>query len=140
MAHSFRVLQLGGFPQWRDLPGAAAPGRTFIERPLDLDFFGVTVNLTHPGEGSTGWHSHRVLEELYLFLAGQGEMALDGEVVPVQAGTAVRVAQGVMRAWRCRPDSPEPLAWICVRAGGARLADIGADHTLDRETLRPWSA
>lgn len=43
MAHSFRVLQLGGFPQWRDLPGAAAPGRTFIERRLDLDFFGVTV-------------------------------------------------------------------------------------------------
>ena len=45
-------------------------------------------------------HSHRENEELYLFLGGEGEMVVDGEVIPVKEGSAVRVKPAASRAWR----------------------------------------
>ncbi len=35
------------------------------------------------GEQAGYWHTHSAIEEVYLFLTGQGEMGLDDEVVPV---------------------------------------------------------
>ena len=56
-------------------------------------------------------------------------MGLDDEVVPVKAGTAVWVGQGVMRVWRCTPNSPTALKWLCIRAGGDRLANLSGTHS-----------
>ena len=40
---------------------------------------------------------HSVLEEMYVFLARDGQMGLDDDIVDVSAGTVVRVGQGVRR-------------------------------------------
>ena len=66
--------------------------------------------------------------EQFVFITGRGEMGLDDQVVPVGPGSMVRVGPDVMRTWRCLPDSPEPLTWLCIRGGGsATLEEIG-DH------------
>lgn len=140
MTNDISVIQIGPMSQWVNPITAGVPGRRFLEGELGLTYIGLSASGTAPGAASMGWHRHEALEEVYIFLAGRGEMALDEAVVPVSAGTVIRVAPHVMRAWRCLPDSPEPLAWMCVRAGGKTLADIGADHTFDRDTPRPWSA
>ncbi len=115
----------------------SAPGRRVLDKEMPLEFIGVTVNSREPGEGAHYWHSHAIIEELYLFLEGEGVMALDDEIVPVRAGTAVRVAQGVRRSWHANADSPGPMRWVCIRAGGAPLADLH-DATLFPEIPLPW--
>lgn len=142
MSDRYQILELGPMGRWGDYvgglsPQTTAPGRHFLDKDVPLDYFGVSINSRLPGEGADYWHSHSVLEELYLFLEGEGEMALDEEVIAVKAGTAIRVGQGVMRTWRASPTSPGPLRWVCIRGGGAKLADI-KDGTLVRDKSFPW--
>jgi uncharacterized cupin superfamily protein len=136
-------FEAGPRPAWGDAFGGhsertMAPGRRVLDREMPLEFFGVTVNSREPGEGAHYWHSHAILEELYLFLEGEGVVALDNEIVPVRAGTAVRVAQGVRRSWHANADSPVPMRWVCIRAGGAPLAEL-RDATLYPEIPLPWA-
>ena len=56
-----------------------APGRFFLETAVPLEYFGVSINSREPGAGADYWHAHTTLEELYLFLEGEGEMALDDD-------------------------------------------------------------
>jgi mannose-6-phosphate isomerase-like protein (cupin superfamily) len=143
MPGEFSIHQFGPLSTWGDFTGGlspqtTAPGRRFVEKDLPVDFFGISINSRLPGEGADYWHAHSVLEELYLFLEGEGEMGLDDKVIPVRAGTAVRVGQGVMRTWRATPSSPVPLKWICIRGGGAKLKEIPKDATPLRDRPLPW--
>jgi mannose-6-phosphate isomerase-like protein (cupin superfamily) len=141
MAPGYQVFELGAPDTWGQHVGGLnrVSGRRILDRgDLPLEFFGVSVNERKPGESAGYWHSHSVLEELYLFLEGEGELALDNEVIPVKAGTAIRVGQDVMRTWRCSPESQTPLRWICVRAGGAKLAEIPRDAEPITTLPEPW--
>ncbi|MRH28394.1 cupin domain-containing protein [Microbacterium sp. SYP-A9085] len=133
----YDVIQVGAPSSWTD-PGGAPTAKRFVDKEIPTQFIGTSVNAAEPGAQSAFWHAHERLEELYVFLAGRGQMALDEDVIDVQAGTVVRVGQGVMRAWHALPDSPEPLRWLCVRSGGDTLADIGRDSRFDKERPRPW--
>jgi mannose-6-phosphate isomerase-like protein (cupin superfamily) len=98
----------------------------------------MTANAFEPGEEAGYWHSHARVEELYVFLAGRGQMGLDDDIVDVGPGTAVRVGQGVWRTWRATPDSPEQLRWLCIRAGGTELPHLPDDSTRDNDRPSPW--
>lgn len=113
------------------------PGCLFVERELDLTFFGVTVNSREPGEGAHVWHTHSLLEELYLFLTGTGVMGLDDDLVPVGPGTAVRVDPGVWRTWRAAASSAEPLRWVCIRGGDGPLSSTGDEALRDFDRPQP---
>ena len=144
MSKSYQVYEHGELSRWGAYtdglsPQSTAPGRYFLEKQLPLEFFGVSLNSREPGEGADYWHAHSTLEELYLFLEGEGELAMDDDIIPVRAGTAVRVGQGVMRTWRASPNSPGPLRWICIRAGGAKLKEIPKDATPRRDRPLPWA-
>lgn len=143
MPGEFSISQYGSLKDWGLLESAGGPqgvvkGRHMLEKDVPLEFFGISLNYREPGQGPDFWHAHSVLEELYLFLEGEGEMALDDKVVPVRAGTAVRVGQGVMRSWRAHPNSPTALKCVVIRGGGAKLKDIGRDAELSRERPLPW--
>ena len=125
------VMQLGAIDTWE--------GKRFIDRDVSPQFTGMSANSTAPGESSPFWHRHTAIEELYVFLDGTGEMALDDEIVPLTAGTVVRVSPGVWHALHAMPDSPVPLKWLCTRGAGKALADVGKDAELDRERPYPWS-
>ena len=98
----------------------------------------MTANAYEPGEQAGYWHSHSVLEELYIFLQGEGQMGLDDDVVDVKAGTVVSVPPGVMRTWRCVPESPTRLTWICIRAGQQPLPPLPDDATPLYDRPQPW--
>jgi len=128
----YEILELGGADAWLER------GKQFADKQMDTQFIGLSVNALAPGGESPFWHTHSVLEEVYVFLEGKGRMALDDEVIEVGPGTTVRVGQGVWRILQAAPDSPGELRWICVRAGGAELAAIGVDSEKDGERARPW--
>lgn len=129
------VTQIGKLDAW-----GGEKGKQFIEKEIGAQFAGVSINTTQPGGESPFWHSHAKLEEIYIIVEGSGEFALDDEVLPLEAGTVVHVAPGVMHALRCLPDSAVPLRWVCVRAAGEALAEVGRDGTRDEERPFPWSA
>lgn len=139
----YEVLQLGGLDEWRAHYGGFRPetsreGRRVVDHELTMQYIGMTANFFEPGEEAGYWHSHAKVEELYVFLSGRGQMGLDDDVVDVGPGSAVRVGQGVWRTWRALPDSPEPMRWLCIRAGGERLPHLPDDSTRDPDRPMPW--
>lgn len=129
---SFSVTELGPLSSWRDFVGGFRPdttraGRRVVDHEITSEVIGFTANSYEPGEQAGYWHVHSILEEVYIFLEGLGQMALDSEIIDVQPGTVVLVEPGVMRTWRCKPESSTNLKWICVRAGQRPLPAVPDD-------------
>ena len=141
---NYSITQMGPMDTWRNHFGGFVAatnkqGRRVIDHELDTEVIGFTATAYEPGEEAGYWHSHSELEEVYIFLEGEGQMGLDDEVVDVSAGTVVHVGTGVMRTWRCTPDSPSQLRWLCIRAGGGKLKAIPDDAHPIRDIPMPWS-
>lgn len=134
---TYSVSQVGPLDGWASLDGVA-PGKAFLEDELGTQFIGLSVNGTQPGGTSPFWHTHSQLEEVYIFIEGEGQMALGDDVIDVESGSIVRVGPDMWLGLRCTPGSPTPLKWLCVRAGGDTLATIGNDADLDSERPYPW--
>jgi mannose-6-phosphate isomerase-like protein (cupin superfamily) len=66
---------------------------------------------TVPAGAATVAHHHVTSEEIYLFLAGEGRMALGDEEGPVRAGDCVVIAPGTRH--RLQNPGPEPLVLLC---------------------------
>ena len=128
----YTITQIGPMDSWRDYVGGFRPdtsrsGRRVVDHEMSGRFVGLTANSYVPGEQCGYWHVHSVLEEVYVFLDGEGQMGLDDEIIDVAAGTVVLVEPGVMRTWRCKPESPTNLKWICIRAGQDPLPPVPDD-------------
>ena len=141
----FEISQIGALDKWHDHFGGFVPerswdGRRVVDHELTMQYIGMTANALLPGGEAGYWHMHSRIEELYVFLEGQGQMGLDDEVVEVGPGTVVRVGQGVWRTWRAHPEAPGELRWLCIRSGGYELPHIPDDSTRDNERPAPWSA
>jgi mannose-6-phosphate isomerase-like protein (cupin superfamily) len=73
-----------------------------------------------PG-GVTERHYHRVTEEIYLFTAGSGRMALGEEELRVRAGDCVVIAPGTPH--HLENDGADPLVLLCCCAPAYSHAD-----------------
>ncbi len=138
---SYELFETGDPSQWGELISQrfAIVGKRYLDKDVALEFMGASVNELAPGMSAPFWHTHAILEELYIVIAGVGEFALDEKVVAVRPGSVLRVGQNVLRTWRCHPDSVGPMRWICVRAGGAKLADIPPDAKPITDKPFPWN-
>lgn len=139
----FSVTQIGPLDSWRDTFGGFVPattrvGRRVVDHELSPGLIGMTATSYEPGEEAGYWHSHSILEEVYVFLEGLGQMGLDDEVVDVHPGTIIQVSPGVMRTWRCVPESPTQLKWLCIRAGQDPLPAIPDDAVPLTDIPMPW--
>ena len=137
------MINIGAPADWRSHFGGFRPessrdGRRVIDHEMQNQFIGMTANSLMPGEEAGYWHSHSQIEEVFVFLAGKGQMGLDGVVIDVTAGSVVRVSPGVNRTWRASPDGEGTLQWLCIRAGGTELPEFPNDAKRDNETPMPW--
>lgn len=95
----------------RSLP---TPGKLFLKDLLGLTGAEISVNSLSPKESLLFYHKHQQNEEVYLFLAGEGEFQVNNWVFPVQEGSFVRVSPDGERCLRNR--SPvDRLVWIVVQ-------------------------
>jgi len=140
MPEKYKVFESGPLSAWGSAQGweEGQDGRKFLDQEIGLKNFGASVNSIPPGQGCGYWHSHTRMEELYLFVEGEGEMALDDTVIKIKPGTSVRVATNVMRSWRALPTSPTSLKWICVRGGETPLSQVGQDAYPITDKSYPW--
>lgn len=139
----YSIIEIGPLDSWRDhfgglITATSKQGRRVIDHELATEIIGISATAYEPGEEAGYWHSHSELEEVYVFLEGEGQMGLDQEVVNVRAGTIVQIGTGVMRTWRAHPNSPTQLRWLCIRAGVGPLGAIPLDATPIRDIPMPW--
>jgi mannose-6-phosphate isomerase-like protein (cupin superfamily) len=104
----------GEFRSLTDALGSEQLALTLIRIPPHSDF-----------EQGTG-HHHEELEELYVVTRGTLTMRFEDEVVPVEAGSVVRVAPRTRRSHRNEGDEPVEL-WAISRSEGMRDA-----HKIDK--------
>ena len=139
----YEIVNVGDPENWRDYFGGFRPessrdGRRVVDHELTNQFIGLTVNALEPGEEAGYWHTHSQVEELYVFIAGEGQMGIGEDLVDVESGSVVRIGQGMMRTWRAKPESKGQLRWLCIRAGGSALPHFPDDATRDSERPMPW--
>ncbi|MGL4370976.1 MAG: cupin domain-containing protein [Spirochaetota bacterium] len=104
-----------------------ATKRATLKDSLSLTGSEISFN-TIPAGGETPFvHSHKRNEEVYLFIRGKGEFWIDGTVLPVEAGTAVRVSPEGKRCLRAL----EPLGYFCVQTDAGSLVQ----HTMSDGTI-----
>jgi mannose-6-phosphate isomerase-like protein (cupin superfamily) len=102
------------------------PGRRYGLDDLSLEFMDFSINKLAPGMEVPLHYRHTNQEEVYFGLEGQGELCLDGELVSLTPGVAVRVSPEIMRSIRnCKLD--EPLYFLAFRAQGDRIQSLRDD-------------
>jgi uncharacterized cupin superfamily protein len=135
------AADFGSPAQWRGFilnhpRRGEVPGKTFLGQVLGLTGMEVSFGSMLPGEGSPALHAHKQNEELYLFLAGEGEMQVDGERIPLRPGTAVRVARDGRRAWRAT--GREALAFLVIQAKAGSLEQATAQDGIVLDQPLAW--
>ena len=96
--------------KWADVPnGAAGWGLAdedmemrMARGPLGCKDHGVSFAKFGKNFKPTFGHTQKQQEEVYVILSGTAEMNIDGTISEVSAGSAVRVAAGVWRAFRAK--------------------------------------
>ena len=83
----------------------------FAYGELDADQTGLSLQRLAPGERLPFAHSHDEAEEVCVVLSGDGEALLDGEVVPLAAMDALRLAPSVVRSYAAGPEGMEYLVF-----------------------------
>jgi uncharacterized cupin superfamily protein len=94
--------------------------------PLGAQRTGLTHFRLRPGRRSPFSHRHRDAEEIYVIIAGSGQVKLDDELIEVRPYDAIRLSPGVARAFEAGPDGLEFVA-------------CGPHHSGDGEPVDdPW--
>ena len=96
----YTVVQIG------DLPGEGPGGAVrFLRRALGATAFGINHFTLPPGAtGREPDESTTQQEAVMLVLAGSGELAVDGETLALEVGTAVRLDPEARRVPTAGPD------------------------------------
>ncbi len=114
---AFSVVHAGPFSTWHEHqlthPKMGRIPKQFLQEPLGTGAMELSVNWLPPGAGMPFTHAHHLNVELYIWLEGEGEFFLDGQIVEVKPGSIVRVATATARAWR--NVGTVPAAFICLQ-------------------------
>ncbi|MBL8037795.1 MAG: cupin domain-containing protein [Nitrospira sp.] len=109
------LSQLEQYTYQHPLLPRATDGKVFLNQLLGLTSSEISVNKLPPRTSMPFYHTHRVNEEIYLFVKGEGEFQIDGKVFPIQEGTVIRVAPDGERCWRNTSDT-DSLYYIVIQA------------------------
>jgi hypothetical protein len=120
---------------------ATLPWLTSPRKQLDLQGVAIGLIKLPPNQGYTFTHRHRRQEEVYLVIEGNGVLFVDGELLDLIRGDAVRVAPQARRALKAGD-----LGLLVCCAGGVaegypqnpRSRYLIDDGIADYDDIPPW--
>lgn len=118
---NFAVTHAGPFSQLDqysfEVPGNSMKlsGKVFLNQILNLTSAEVSINSIPPGKSIPFYHKHRLNEEIYIFVQGEGEFQVDDHVFSIQEGSIVRVDPEGERCLRNTSDA-ENLCLIVIQS------------------------
>ena len=114
---NFKAVDFGKFSELGDYVLAMGdfklPGKVFGGLALGAKGSQFSFQIYAPGQEGGFYHSHKTHEELYFVLSGKGEYQVDGQNIPLQQGTVVRVSPDGKRA--IHNNGTEPMVVLCVQ-------------------------
>ena len=110
--------------------------RVELHEALGLTGAEVSINTVPPNGGVPFAHVHTNNEELYIVLEGKGELWIDGETLPIQAGDSFRIDPAGKRAIRAAADSS--LKYICVQTKAHSLGGFTMTDAKLVDDKAPW--
>ena len=139
-AANFSAVNVGKLNELSDYvhelgPDVKIPGKVFGGAALGATGAEFSFQMFQPGTETGFLHTHKTHEELYFFLSGRGEFQVDGQVIPVEEGSIVRVAPAGVRS--VRNNGETPLVMLCVQYRGATFtAEDAADGNILSEPVK----
>lgn len=139
-AANFSAVSVGKMSELKDYvlelgPEVKIPGKVFGGAALQATGAEFSFQMFQPGTETGFLHTHKNHEELYFFLAGNGQFQVDGQVFPVSEGSVVRVAPAGARSVRNNGDTP--LVMLCVQyKANTFTAEDAADGNLLQEPVK----
>jgi mannose-6-phosphate isomerase-like protein (cupin superfamily) len=119
----FTVVHTG---RWNDLSRCVfehgplrKSGKLFLGEKLRSTSAELSLNRIEPGDAYEFLHRHRTHEEIYLVIAGRGDMLIDGEQIAVSEGSVVLVPPAGARSIRAAADTA--LVYLCLQAVAGTL-------------------
>ena len=110
--------------------------RVELHEALGLTGAEVSINIVPPNGGVPFVHVHTNNEELYIVLEGKGELWIDGETLPIQAGDSFRIDPAGKRAIRAAADSS--LKYICIQTKAHSLGGFTMTDAKLVDDKAPW--
>jgi len=115
--------------------------KEFLSRPMGCKGIGFSFVRCKPGEGATYVHRHKVQEEVFIALKGEGTIILDGKRIKMPQGTIVRVGPTVWRA--LGNDSKRDAVFMVLGAIPPKEFPLGgrtllADGIPNRKKIPRW--
>ena len=110
--------------------------RVELHEALGLTGAEVSINTVPPNGGVPFVHVHTNNEELYIVLEGKGELWIDGETLPIQAGDSFRIAPAGKPAIRAAADSS--LKYICIQTKAHSLGGFTMTDAKLVDDKAPW--
>jgi uncharacterized cupin superfamily protein len=115
--------------------------KEFLSRPMGCQAVGFSFVRCKPGEGANYVHRHKVQEEVFITLQGDGTIILDGKRVAMPEGTLVRVSPTVYRA--IGNDSKQDVVFMVLGAIAPKKFPLGGrtllgDGIPNRKKVPRW--
>lgn len=111
-------------------------GRVMLKDMLSLTGAEISANNMPAGKSSPFAHAHKRNEEIYLFTAGKGLFWLDGEIVHVKEGSAVRVSPATVRCLKA--DDNVSLSYFCIQVDEGSLVQSTRDDGIRLDIKPEW--
>jgi uncharacterized cupin superfamily protein len=123
------------------MPLSKVKEKEFLSRPMGCKGIGFSFVRCKPGQGATYVHRHKVQEEVFIALKGDGTIILDGRRIKMPEGTVVRVGPKVWRA--LGNDSKKDVVFLVLGAIPPKGFPLGGrtllgDGIPDRTRVPRW--
>jgi mannose-6-phosphate isomerase-like protein (cupin superfamily) len=110
--------------------------RVVLRDKLFLTGAEISANRIPAGKSSPFAHAHKRNEEIYLITSGKGLFWLDGTIIPVKEGSAVRVSPSCVRS--IKADESEALSYFCVQVDSGSLVQATREDGIISDIKPDW--
>jgi uncharacterized cupin superfamily protein len=123
------------------MPLSKVKEKEFLSRPMGCKGIGFSFVRCKPGQGASYVHRHKVQEEVFIALQGDGTIILDGQRIKMPQGTIVRVSP---TAWRALGnDSKRDVVFMVLGAIPPKKFPLGGrtllgDGIPNRKKVSQW--
>ncbi|MDL2248702.1 cupin domain-containing protein [Tyzzerella sp. OttesenSCG-928-J15] len=110
-------------------------GRVMVGETLGMTGCEVSFNCTPAGKFTPFVHAHKLNEEIYIILSGNGQLKVDDEEFSIEEGNVIRIAPSGMRAFKA---GDKDLTYICIQAQVDTLTQATKEDGIISEEKASW--
>jgi len=126
---NFSKTELGAFTNLTE------KGRVVVGESLGLTGAEISFNSFEPNVALPFVHSHKMNEEIYIIVNGNGEFMIDDDIIAVKEGDVLRIAPQGKRGIKA---GDMGITYICIQAENNSLTQATENDGVMEDVKAPW--